>query len=183
MGSQGFVNFIAKCLKKKPTMRLEANKLFEDEWIQAVNDRNRTELLPWIGVAIPLLQKERELAAFMANQENSDDEEDDDEPTESQTNYTNKHGQTDSVQSLDVPVERNHQPTGTFVLSADDLQSSHQISGTTILNLSDIPSQYEIDDAQFVMNGTAKDANENDLENTEIEHGDSSSSSSEENMI
>merc|ERR1712129_294899 len=78
--SEGFVNFIAKCLKKKPIMRLEANKLFEDEWIQAVNDRNRKELLPWIGVAMPLLQKERELADFMANQENSDDEEDEDEP-------------------------------------------------------------------------------------------------------
>ena len=75
--SKGFVEFIAKCLNKNPNARPTAKQLLmTDPWIRQVSDDKTVEkeLKPWIESTLPLIEKDRDLKARMANQDESYEE-------------------------------------------------------------------------------------------------------------
>lgn len=67
--SSGFIDFIAKCLTKNPVARPTALQLLEDPWICKVGEAGTVEqeLMPWIAKVMPLIEKDRDLKARMAN--------------------------------------------------------------------------------------------------------------------
>ena len=94
--SQEFIDFLAKCLQKNPAARPSAVQLLDDPFIKAVTKPNYVEkqLKPWIEKIMPLIEKDRDLKARMAN--DSFDE-------SKWSDYTSSLSTTSSCTILSVP--------------------------------------------------------------------------------
>ena len=132
--SQEFIDFLAKCLKKNPSSRPTAKQLLQDPFIKNVSDENYVEniLQPFIEKLMPLIEKDRDLKARMAN--DSYDESKWSEYTQSLQRLSRDGSMRDGSMVINATMVKNggagDYNDGTLKIVKDDAEDDNYDGGT-----------------------------------------------------